>query len=162
MSTRDETQEFFYDLYSSIPRSFFNNLESTERGCGFVLNYLEQSEGEVISGDLAKSMNVSTSRIAGLLKRMEHILVFEVFAGWIAWLFIKDADTVSLTTDFLRIMCLATPLTICNFHICYTLQAMGKGTASLVLSACRQGIFNIPLLFLMNHWFGLYGIIWTR
>lgn len=72
MSTRDETQEFFYDLYSSIPRSFFNNLESTERGFGFVLNYLEQSEGEVISGDLAKSMNVSTSRIAGLLKRMEQ------------------------------------------------------------------------------------------
>ena len=72
MSTRDETQEFFHDLYSSIPRSFFSNLESTERGFGFVLNYLEQSEGEVISGDLAKSMNVSTSRIAGLLKRMEQ------------------------------------------------------------------------------------------
>ena len=105
---------------------------------------------------------INTARTYGLLFTFLCILVFEVFAGWIAWLFIKDADTVSLTADFLRIMCLATPLTICNFHICYTLQAMGKGTASLVLSACRQGIFNIPLLFLMNHWFGLYGIIWTQ
>ena len=46
--------------------------------------------------------------------------------------------------------------------MCYTLQAMGKGTESLILSACRQGIFHIPLLFLLHACFGLYGIIWTQ
>ncbi len=105
---------------------------------------------------------ISTARTYGLMFTFLCIIVFEAFAGSISWLFIKDAETVVLTTDFLRIMCLATPLTVCNFHICYTLQAMGKGTASLVLSACRQGVFNIPLLFLMNCWFGLYGIVWTQ
>lgn len=105
---------------------------------------------------------ISTARTYGLMFTFLCIIVFEAFAGSISWLFIKDAETVVLTTDFLRIMCLATPLTICNFHICYTLQAMGKGTASLVLSACRQGVFNIPLLFLMNCWSGLYGIVWTQ
>lgn len=89
-------------------------------------------------------------------------MIFELFAGGISYLFIKDGETVALTTNFLRIMCLATPLTICNFHMCYTLQAMGKGTESLILSVCRQGLFNIPLLFLMNWCFGLYGIIWTQ
>lgn len=59
-------------------------------------------------------------------------------------------------------MCLATPLTVTNFHMCYTMQAMGKGKESLLLSACRQGIFNIPLLFLMDHFFGMYGVVWTR
>lgn len=105
---------------------------------------------------------INTARTYGLMFTFLCMIVFEVFAGGISYLFIKDAETVALTTDFLRIMCLATPLTICNFHICYTLQAMGKGNASLVLSACRQGIFNIPLLLLMNHWFGLYGIVWSQ
>lgn len=105
---------------------------------------------------------ISYARWAGLIFTGVCIVVFEVFAGGIATLFIKEAETVKLTTNFLRIMCLATPLTICNFHMCYTLQAMGKGTESLILSACRQGLFNIPMLFLMNYCAGLYGVIWTQ
>lgn len=105
---------------------------------------------------------INTARIWGIAFAGLCILVFELFASGISLLFIKDAETVSLTASFLRIMCLATPLTVCNFHMCYTLQAMGKGTESLVLSACRQGLFNIPLMFLMNHFFGIYGIVWTQ
>ncbi|MBO5199431.1 MAG: MATE family efflux transporter [Lachnospiraceae bacterium] len=105
---------------------------------------------------------INYARTAGLIFTGFCIVVFEIFAGGISNLFIKEAETVRLTTTFLRIMCLATPLTICNFHMCYTLQAMGKGTESLVLSACRQGLFHIPILFLMNYCFGLYGVIWTQ
>ena len=39
---------------------------------------------------------------------------------------------------------------------------MGKGWQSLVLSACRQGLINIPLLFLMDHILSLFGIVWTQ
>ena len=105
---------------------------------------------------------IRTARLYGLIFTGLCIVVFEVFASGIAYLFIQDQETVELTTSFLRIMCLATPLTICNFHMCYTLQAMGRGTESLILSACRQGIFHIPLLFLLHACFGLYGIIWTQ
>lgn len=72
MSTKEERQELIHELYSSMPRSFISNLESTERGFGRVLSYLERSDNGMLSGDLAKSLNVSTSRIAGLLKRMEQ------------------------------------------------------------------------------------------
>lgn len=72
MSTRKDAQEFLKELYSSIPRSFYNKLETTQRGIGFVLNYLEHSDGEVIAGDLSKNLNVSTARIAAMLKRMEQ------------------------------------------------------------------------------------------
>ncbi len=54
------------------------------------------------------------------------------------------------------------PLTAVNFLISYTLQAMGKGVQSAVLTACRQGILNVPLLIFMNHMVGLYGMIWTQ
>lgn len=105
---------------------------------------------------------ITTARTCGLIFTGFCIIIFELFAGGISRLFIQEAETAALTTNFLRIMCLATPLTICNFHMCYTLQAMGKGKESLILSTCRQGFFNIPLLFLMKACFGLYGIVWTQ
>ena len=43
-----------------------------------------------------------------------------------------------------------------------TFQAMGMGKQSLILSSLRQGLVNIPLLFIMNKLFGLYGIVWTQ
>lgn len=105
---------------------------------------------------------IQVSRIWGLIFTGMCIVIFEAAAPEISTLFIQESETVRLTTIFLRIMCLATPFTILNFHMCYTLQAMGKGRQSLVLSACRQGIINIPLLYLMNLGLGLYGIIWTQ
>jgi Na+-driven multidrug efflux pump len=51
---------------------------------------------------------------------------------------------------------------IFNLQISFTFQAMGKGKESLILSSLRQGVVNIPLLFVMNGLFGLYGIVWTQ
>lgn len=72
MASCEEMQAFLNRLYSSIPRTFYNKLEATQRGFGFVLCYLEKANGEVIAGDFAKTLKVSTARIAALLKRMEH------------------------------------------------------------------------------------------
>ena len=87
---------------------------------------------------------------------------FAVFAPQILHLFIPEAETGTLGASFLRIACLAVPLTAVNFLISYTLQAMGKGVQSAVLTACRQGLLNIPLLILMDLTVGLYGMIWTQ
>ena len=72
MSKRKDAQEFMEKLYSSIPRFFYSELETTQRGFGFVLSYLEQADNEVNAGDLSKKLNVSTARIAALLKKMEQ------------------------------------------------------------------------------------------
>lgn len=72
MSTREDAQKLLIELYLSIPRSFYSKLESTQRGFGFVLDYLKHADGDVIAGDFAKKLNVSTARIAALLKRMEQ------------------------------------------------------------------------------------------
>lgn len=84
------------------------------------------------------------------------------FAPWILQAFIQDMSTSTLGTSFLRIACLAVPLTSVNALIIYTLQAMGKGIHATVLTICRQGLLNIPCLILMNHLFGLYGMIWAQ
>jgi Na+-driven multidrug efflux pump len=38
---------------------------------------------------------------------------------------------------------------------------MGKGKESMILSLCRQGFIFIPVLYLLNHLIGVYGIVWT-
>lgn len=90
------------------------------------------------------------------------VACFAVFAPQILHLFIPEAQTSALGAAFLRIACLAVPLTSVNFLISYTLQAMGKGAASAILTFSRQGLLNIPLLILMNMILGLYGMIWTQ
>lgn len=74
------------------------------------------------------------------------IICFVVFAPQILHLFIREIQTSELGASFLRVACLAVPLTSANFLISYTLQAMGKGIQSAVLTFSRQGLLNIPLL----------------
>lgn len=104
----------------------------------------------------------SCARIAGMSFAGLCIVFFEIFAGPLVKLFISEAETLTYGINFLRICCIATPVMICNFQMAYTFQAMGKGPQSLLLSSCRQGLINIPLLFLMNGLFGLYGVVWTQ
>lgn len=90
------------------------------------------------------------------------ITCFAVFAHGIMHLFIPEIRTSTLGASFLRIACLAVPLTSINFLISYTLKAMGKGAKSAILTFSRQGLLNIPLLIIMNITIGLYGMIWTQ
>ncbi len=38
----------------------------------------------------------------------------------------------------------------------------GKGDPSLLLTVCRQGLIFIPLIFILNHMFGLEGVIYAQ
>ena len=87
------------------------------------------------------------------------IVIFELFAPQITWIFIKDERTIAFGTNFLRIACLATPFMISNFQKIYCLQAMGKGKESLYLGILRQGLIAIPIIFIMNSLVSLYGIV---
>lgn len=104
----------------------------------------------------------TTARTAGMVFAAFCILIFEIFASPIVSVFNGHSETVAMATDFLRILCLAVPLMIFNVQISFTFQAMGMGKQSLILSSLRQGIVNIPLLFAMNYFFGLYGVVWTQ
>lgn len=115
------------------------------------------------SGSYERMRRVSVfSWKAALVMSACFVACFAVFAPQILHLFIPEAQTSALGARFLRIACLAVPLTSVNFLISYTLQAMGKGVQSAVLTFSRQGLLNIPLLLLMNVFIGLYGMIWTQ
>lgn len=77
--------------------------------------------------------------------------------------FFIDNDTVAAYgTRMFEILQLSCPFIGLMFLGINTLQAFGKAVHSLVLSVCRQGIVYIPLLFLLNHLFGLYGAVYAQ
>ena len=115
------------------------------------------------SGDRKRMQAFSrAARVAGMSFAGFCILLFQLFAPQIVGVFNGDGAVVTMGTTFLRILCLAVPLMIFNVQISFTFQAMGMGKESLILSSLRQGVVNIPLLFLMNSLFGLEGIVWTQ
>ena len=115
------------------------------------------------SGDYKRMRETTTcARIAGMGFALLCVLFFEIFSADIVRIFIDDAHTVELGSAFLKIACLATPLMVANIQYSYTFQAMGRGKESLILSACRQGLVNIPLLFIMNYLFQVQGVLWTQ
>lgn len=71
MSTREDAKTFLVKLCSCMPRSCSNKLAATQRGYGFILDYLEQTDGEMSTRDFAEKLNVSPARITALLNKME-------------------------------------------------------------------------------------------
>ncbi|MER2027378.1 MAG: MATE family efflux transporter [Lachnospiraceae bacterium] len=115
------------------------------------------------SGDHKRMFRVIRfSLITGLIVGALSVAMYEVFAGGIIRLFIADPETVRLGTDFLRIRCLATPLMFMSFFTVYTFQGFGRGERSLFLGIMRWAVFNIPMLFILNHFIGMYGIVWSQ
>lgn len=115
------------------------------------------------SGNYRRMKSISVfSWTCAMIMAACFVVVFEIFSPEILHLFIPEEATSSLGSVFLRIACIAVPLTSINFLISYTLQAMGKGLQSAILTSCRQSLLNIPLLIVMNIVIGLYGMIWTQ
>ncbi|MBR4455919.1 MAG: MATE family efflux transporter [Solobacterium sp.] len=101
-------------------------------------------------------------RGCGLLVSIVSVVLYYLGAPFIMKVFINDPETVRYGTVFLKARCLATPLMFLCFSMVHFTQAIGRGKASFLLGVIRQLVFNIPLLFLMNHRFGMEGIVWTQ
>ena len=71
METREEAEELLRKMSACRPKAFFNKIDESQRGIDLALIYLSEADGMVIAGDLARELNVSTARIAILLKKME-------------------------------------------------------------------------------------------
>lgn len=102
------------------------------------------------------------SRRAGLAVAAVCIALYWPLAPQIMHAFIHDEQTVALGTAYLRARCFAPIMMFLCFHMVHYMQALGKGGVSLALAAIRQLGMNIPLLLLLDHFFGMTGIIWTQ
>lgn len=82
-----------------------------------------------------------------------------VFSEHLVTLFRKDdADVIRIGGTALRFQCFAFPLSawivMCNMY----LQTIGKAVKASVVAAARQGIFFIPLIWILPYFLGLLGV----
>lgn len=90
------------------------------------------------------------------------LILIEVFPEQMIRIFTSEPQTIEVGTVFLQCWILCTP-GMCFVNLFNTIfQAMGKWQPSLFLSLFRQALLLIPLLILLNHLVGLYGLIWSQ
>lgn len=158
----------YSDLLGDVPGAAINIAKKVDMlpmnvGFGICQGMMPLVAYNFASGDHNRMRAFSrVTRTASMIFAGFCIVVFEIFAPYITGVFNPDPATVDMSTDFLRILCISVPFMLFNLQISFTFQAMGMGKQSLILSSLRQGVVNIPLLFIMNRAFGLYGIVWTQ
>ena len=109
---------------------------------------------------------IRVTRRVGLLAAAVSILLFEIFAEPVVRVFLSttagDAATALATVGFaalfLRIRALASPVQFLNYSSSFTLQAVGSGGATLLHACERILIVYIPLMFLLDRFFGERGL----
>ena len=90
------------------------------------------------------------------------LVAYEIFAPQISGWFMAEPVTVGYAAAFLRRMVVAMPLMAVCYPMIIQFQAMGRAKESLILSILRKGVLDIPLLFVLDHLWGMYGCCWVQ
>ena len=112
--------------------------------------------------DRVKEAVVFCIKVAAVFLIIVSILGF-IFAEPLVTLFRKDdPDVIMIGTAALRFQCISFPLNawivICNMY----LQSIGKAVKASIVAASRQGIFFMPLIWIVPYFFGLFGVEITQ
>ena len=85
-----------------------------------------------------------------------------VFAAPLIHLFIHSGSvSADYGERFLRVLCLGAPFSAFAYTVISFFQAVGKGNRSLLLALLRKGILDIPLMYLLQEAYPVYGIVWA-
>lgn len=72
--------------------------------------------------------------------------------------FRDDPEVVRIGSLMLRFLCVTIPLMGFSTYVNQLYQSLGFAVGATFLASCRQGIFFVPLVFLLPVFFGLTGI----
>lgn len=121
---------------------------------------------------------VSYNYASGNHKRMKNSILFSMgiilptmlavtvlyWIGAPTWirLFMDNPEIVSYGSAFLRGMCLAMVFMCTDFMAVGVFASLGMGKFSLLFAILRKVVLEIPLLFLLNKLFPLYGLPYAQ
>lgn len=88
-------------------------------------------------------------------------ILIMIFPNSIAVVFTDDPKLISQTPSALVLVFLATPVITTQLVGSAYFQAAGKAIPALILTLLKQGIFLIPLVYIMPMFFGLKGVWWS-
>ena len=98
------------------------------------------------------------------------ILGFSLLCALVFWfnakscvgIFISDEATVQQGAAILRGRCFALPFMMVGYYIVSYMNAVNRGKISFILTTVRSLVMLIPVMLLMNHIWGLTGLIWSQ
>ena len=102
---------------------------------------------------------IFTAGLTGMIASALSVTMYILFASNIMKIFIENIETVTLGSSFLRLRALATPFMFLSFFTLHIFNSFGKGKTGLLLGVTRWAVFNIPMLVILNHFIGMYGIV---
>ena len=85
-------------------------------------------------------------------------VVILVFAKPIVSVFTTDVGIMEKTPEALRCVFAASPIIAIQLIGAAYFQAAGKATKALLLTLTKQGFFLIPLILILPHFFGIFGV----
>jgi Na+-driven multidrug efflux pump len=95
--------------------------------------------------------------VSTLIQLLFALLLF-FFARHTVQLFQKAQEVVQVGTRAIRFYALSLPFLPLSVVTNMLLQVTGKNKQSIFLSSCRQGIFFLPLIFILPRFFGITGL----
>lgn len=105
---------------------------------------------------------MSYTCMLGVIVSVVSITLYEIGAPELIHFFIRDESTVELGAHFLRARTPATLFMFLCFFVMHLYEAFGRGGTALFLGVMRWAGLNIPTLFILNHFFGMYGLVWAQ
>lgn len=111
--------------------------------------------------DRLKKIVKFTSIVAVTMGSILTIFLFFT-KGYIVRAFLNDPAVYDLGIQMVFALQISGPFLGLLFVSINTIQGMGKGMASLVLTLCRQGLFFIPAVYILNKFFQLDGLIYCQ
>lgn len=121
---------------------------------------------------------VSYNYASGDRKRMKNAIVFSMglilpimlavtMGCWfgapnLIQMFMDNADIVAYGSAFLRGLCLGMVFLCTDFMAVGVFSALGLGRHALIFAILRKVVLEIPLLFLLNALFPLYGLAYAQ
>ena len=113
--------------------------------------------------DRARTKEIMAGTLkAGLAVAVVSVTVYALLTKQIVWLFIRDPETIAIGTASLRVRSVAAVIMFFCFFVVFLYQGFGDGRRSLFLAVLRWAVLNIPMLFVMNALFGIYGLPWAQ
>lgn len=98
------------------------------------------------------------SSLAGTMICVIFAIIVFLFRIPIMTWFRGDEEVIAIGTHALKWFCLAMPLLAYSTYVNQTYQCLGYSVGATILASCRQGIFFIPLAFVLPKFIGLTGI----
>ncbi len=105
-------------------------------------------------------LTFSTKIVLVLMSAVAVIYFF--FSRQISSIFIDTASVIEYSGSFLQGMCICLPFLCMDFIAVGVFQACGMGKKALVFAILRKIVFEIPAIYILNHFFPLYGLAWAQ